>query len=413
MLGKTNITAIQESTNVTDIEDYIWKSMKIDGVNSDFVKAVYGNDMLVAITRDGTIVSTADGENWKKTRIETEDAYELEDIIWTGSQYVMVGNRKEIVTESAIGEGDSENVYRYHGIIVTSEQLVEFSIEEDTDNSYSRYYAVIEKEEKRIIISKEYKNDLVNAGVYAIAKDFNGILKKKIYTCSVSSERICGNLNDYKIIVAKKHSGGAVYVEDNHSDNATQKDYNGIYVTLDWMKYSYICVDTTSKNTVALSMFECKDTLLFYANPMSYDGIHQIYQILDGEKYPFNGGHRLWLLDAVYFNKCEVFVNAHSMIVVRPEDNNIGYKTPEDLIDITYDFEIRFIEKAFAGLYIFGTDGNILASSDEAKNEELTAVKTMSAVRALYDAKAYADEKYAALEARIMKLENRVDLTAD
>ncbi len=403
MLGKTNITAIKESTTVTDIEDLRWKPIKIDGVNSDFVKAVYGNNMLVAITRDGTIVSTTDGENWKKTRIETEGSYELEDIIWTGSQYVMVGNRKEIVTE------EKENTYKYHGIIVISEQLIDFSIEEDGDNTYSRYYAAIKQDEKLIIISKEYKNDIAWAGVYAVVKDSNGILKQRIILCEVRSNAVFKDLNNYKIIVAKKNSGGAVYVEDNHAPGVSIYRVNRMNTTLDWINYSsrQITLSETARNR-AFSVFECKDSLFYYD-----DTNHNLKKILDNNSYVVVSQNKeFFFIDAIYFNRCEIFLNGHNMLVIKSGDS-MEDKTLEDLIEITYDFEMRFVEKAFGGLYIWGTEGNILVSSDEVKDEEVIAVKTMSAVKALYDAKIYTDERYAALEARIIELENLTDLTAN
>lgn len=406
MLGKTNITAIQESTNVTDIEDYIWKSMKIDGVNSDFVKAVYGNDMLVAITRDGTIVSTADGENWKKTRIETEDAYELEDIIWTGSQYVMVGNRKEIVTETGLGNTGSNNTttsYKYHGMIVKSKQLTEFSIEEDEDNFYSRYYAVVEKDGSYIIISKEYKKnadgtqDSDGGGVYAVTKNASGSVKTRIAKCTVYQNSECYHFNRCKVIVAKNNGGGAVFVEEQNDS------HYGVYKTSDWMAYHGSTM-ATGTSYEFLAMFECKG-YLYYCEAQG-NGYYLSKIISTSTVNIICKDIPIFFIDAVYFNKCEIFLTRNSMLVIRTGES-IAEKIADELIEITYDFEIKFVEKAFNKLYIFGAGGNILCSSDEAQNNEGIAVKTMSATKALYDAKTYTDEKYAALEARIIELENR------
>ena len=408
MLGKTNITAINKSTIVTDIEDYSWKSIKIDGVNSDFIKAVYGNNMLVAITRDGTIVSTADGENWKKTRIETEGSYELEDIIWTGSQYVMVGNRKELVTETAIGNTGSNNTtisYKYHGIIVTSQQLTEFSIEEDEENFYSRYYAVVEKDGSYIIISKEYrkmdggKHDPDGGGVYAVTKNESGSIKKKIAKCVVYQDSECYHFNNDKVVVAKNNNGGgAVYVEERNNNTSY-----GVFKTSDWEQY-YGNNMGIGSGYEFMSMFECKGYLYYCESQGDGYYLSKIISISTEDiickKLP------IFFIDAVYFNKCEIFLTRNSMLVIRAGES-IAEKITDGLIEVTYDFEIRFIEKAFNKLYIFGVGGNILSSSDEEQNNEGSAVKTMSATKALFDARAYADEKYAALEARIIELENR------
>ena len=83
----------------------------------------------------------------------------------------------------------------------------------------------------------------------------------------------------------------------------------------------------------------------------------------------------------------------------------LAEKTIEELIDITYDFSITNIIKAFGKLYLFGTNGHILVSSDEIKNENAISVKTMSANKALYEAKEYTDKKYKELEERVARLE--------
>lgn len=407
MLGKTNLTTIKESTTVTDIEDFSWRSIKIDGVNSDFIKAVYANNTLAAITRDGTIVSTADGENWRKTRIETEGSYELEDIIWTGSRYVMVGNRKELVTESGLGNTDSNNTttsYKYHGIIVISQQLTEFSIEEDQENFYSRYYAVVDKDGDYIIISKEYKkmdgdkHDPNGGGVYAVTKSESGRVKQKIAECTVYQNSECYHFNMVKVIVAKNNGGGAVFVVEENNGTSSY----GVYKTSDWAKYHGYKTSSTAYDFLAI--FECKGYLYYCEAQGNGYYLSKIISIstvdIICKDIP------VFFVDAVYFNKCEIFLTRNSMLVIRAGES-IAEKIADGLIEITYDFEIKFIEKAFNKLFIFGAGGNILSSSDETQNNEGIAVKTMSATKALFDARAYTDERYAALEARIIELENR------
>lgn len=395
MLGKTNVTAIEGDTNITEIENYRWNHIKINGINSDFVRAVYGNDILVAITKDGTVTYTKDGENWDKVRLGLEGEYELTDIIWNGSNYVMVGNQIEIVQEPDGSE------YKYHGIVVTTENLVDFIIEQDEDNIYSRYYSIIEENGKRIIISKEF-GETNKAGIYAVIKNSSGTLKITIIECKYitsTGKNNCCYLNKYEVVVAKKASGGAVYVREIDSSSSNQ---TGIYTTANWTGYQWNRVGGENQRTLS-SIFECKDNLFVYSEELG----HLFYKLMsDNRNTQICKGTPFFFIDAIYFNKCEIFLNRHSMIVVR-QGEKIEDKTLDDLLDITYEFNINFIEKAFDGLYIFGTDGHILISSDEVKNEETTAVKSMSAVRALYDAKVYTDEKYAALEARIMELEKR------
>lgn len=399
MLGKTNITAIKEGTTVTDIEDYSWKSMKIDGVSSDFIKAVYGNNMLAAITRDGAVLCTVDGENWKKTQIDTEGDYELEDIIWTGSQYIIAGNRKEIVLEE-------DSTFMYHGMVITSENLVDFIIDEDADNTYSRYYAIVEKDGSHIIISKEYNRSVDEAGVYAVTKNNSGSVKKLIATLRTYVGQRITCSNKYEVVVAKNNGSGAIYV--GGSIDSAGISYC-IYRTSDWMEYYGEHMSGTAYDF--LSMFECKG-YLYYCDINGNLG-YSLYKIVSNVRVDLiYKGKPLFFIDAVYINKCEIFLTKNSLLVIRNGDS-ITDKMESDLIEITYDFEIKFIKKAFNKLYIFGAGGNILVSCDGAQNDEISAVKTMSAIKALYDAKAYTDEKYAALEARIIELENKIDLIVD
>ena len=90
MLGKTNINTLTEGTIVTEIENYRWIQMK-SGIFSDFVKAIYKNDYLAAITADGKVVYTTDGEVWTVSVLEYEDC-RLHDIDFDGSQFILVGS---------------------------------------------------------------------------------------------------------------------------------------------------------------------------------------------------------------------------------------------------------------------------------------------------------------------------------
>ena len=108
----------------------------------------------------------------------------------------------------------------------------------------------------------------------------------------------------------------------------------------------------------------------------------------------------------VYFNGCELFINNHEMLVVR-KGESIADKTVDDLIEIAPEMILNCITKAFGQLYIFGNQGVILRSSVEINNENAIAVQTLSAKKALADAKAYADSRYAELEARIAELEGK------
>lgn len=117
-----------------------------------------------------------------------------------------------------------------------------------------------------------------------------------------------------------------------------------------------------------------------------------------------SSGINYMFVDGVYFNGCELFINNHEMLVVK-KGESIADKTLDDLIEIAPELTMNCVTKAFGQLFIFGNQGAILKSSVETNNEEAITVQTISAKKALADAKKYTDEKYVALEARIVALE--------
>ena len=80
MLGKTNITALQEGAIVTDVADYGWIQQQI-GINGNFVRTIFNNQYLVGITENGIIAYTADGEVWQTVVPDYVDI-RLNDIAW-------------------------------------------------------------------------------------------------------------------------------------------------------------------------------------------------------------------------------------------------------------------------------------------------------------------------------------------
>ena len=89
MLGKTNITALSERAVVTEIEDFRWVQMQ-SGVYGNFVRTIYKNGYLAAITADGAVVYTKDGEVWHTSTPEFADC-KLNDIEWDGSRFLLAG----------------------------------------------------------------------------------------------------------------------------------------------------------------------------------------------------------------------------------------------------------------------------------------------------------------------------------
>lgn len=388
MLGKTNITMVEGGAIVSDVKDYSWDKVRVEGVTGTFVRAIYENDALVAITKDGMVAYTRDGENWSKVRLEIEGTYELTDIIWDGRYYVMVGNCEEIIDQSFV----------YHGFIAVTENLTDFNIiYESAANRYIRYHAVIEQDGKYTVISEEHGNKYNQDGHYV--KALIGMIENwencVRYTINMITEGKA--YNRCKIIVGKNAHSGMIY-EEYKNEFAELKTIE--LVTMDWKIFNSI---TNRNQDKILSTFECKGILYCFTDNSAYNLIKLDRQLERTQWKVMN----VPFTDAVYYDKCEIFLTEFGLVIVRKEEY-LQEKTLEDLIEITYDFSMQYIVKAFNRLYILGTGGNILKSNNEVNNEEALAVKTMSASKALYDARLYTDEKYNALEARIAALETVV-----
>lgn len=170
------------------------------------------------------------------------------------------------------------------------------------------------------------------------------------------------------------------------------------------MNGSYLVNSTGDKNTLpVIKVFECKDNLFYMY--MHSDRNYKFVKVLStNEEILLSSDINYGFVDGVYFDGCELFINSHEMLIVR-KGENIADKTLDDLIEIAPELTMNCITKAFGQLYIFGNQGTILKSSVETNNENAITVQTISAKKALSDAKQYTDEQYAILEARIAALE--------
>ncbi len=129
MLGRTNITALAEGGTVTEVEDFRWVQIP-SGVYGNFVKAVCQDGRLVAITADGSVAHTADGEAWEVAGTGFADCG-LKDIEWDGDRFLLVGSCTE----------DGKKV----GLILSTKDFVEYERVhigncDDTEQDYDEEY---------------------------------------------------------------------------------------------------------------------------------------------------------------------------------------------------------------------------------------------------------------------------------
>lgn len=387
MLGKTNITTLTEGAIVTEVEDFKWIQMQ-SGVHGNFVKAICKNDYLVAITADGTVAYTTDGEVWQTTVLEYEDC-KLNDIEWDGSRFILAGSHTATVGE----------VTATYGLILITADLVNFTLfdikSNDDDGSHynKEYYAVHAQNGKYYILAYRieyssfklvlYESDLVNT----IGKNTN------VWTYYFGSGTISVAKNSTEMLLCFNAS---VFNYDKDCYNRVYKVNGNNIATVKMLSEK----GTTTPMVFAI---ECKDTL-YYMSALTQDNYELAKVSEANETFAMSTEKNFAFKSGVYFNNCELFINNHEMLIVK-KGESIADKTLDDLIEIAPELTMNCITKAFGQLYIFGNQGAILKSSVETNNESTITVQTLSAKKALSDAKQYTDEQVALLEARIAALE--------
>ena len=204
------------------------------------------------------------------------------------------------------------------------------------------------------------------------------------------------------LVVAKNSSEMLVCFNGYKSSNGTG-NYNYVYKINNAGAVLVKLLSLCETSIPMVYAIDCKD-ILYYMSKLSADDYvfakvsdaNEVFSMSTGQNYSFKGG--------AYFNGCQLFINSHEMLIVK-KGESIADKTLDDLIEIAPELTMNCITKAFGQLYIFGNQGAILKSSVETNNENAIIVQTLSAKKALSDAKQYTDEQYALLEARIAALE--------
>lgn len=376
MLGKTNITTLSEGGIVTDVADFSWVSMQ-SGVHTDFVRCIYENGYLAAITADGTIAWTTDGEVWSTAKLEYENCW-LNDIDWDGEQFVIAGSCKETVSDK---KTDSR-------MIVFTKDFESFEKLENFAKDKSEIHYIFPQNGKYIVVEgyNSTYSDIFCVAVINPATGSDDKIKEitQQHTMNISTNRK-GNA------FCAKNTGGML-----------------VCVKLDTRYYRCKVAENNTSNFYNIenaSVFECKGALYYIL--LNQTESYALNKVTDaGEVLTLCTGQNFAFVDGVYFNSCELFINHHDMLAVR-KGESLAEKTVDDLIEVAPEMTLNCITKAFGQLYIFGNQGVILRSSVEANNENAITVQTLSAKKALADAKAYTDSRYAELEARIAELEGK------
>lgn len=385
MLGKTNITTLSEGTVATEIEDFNWIRMQ-SGINGNFVKAIYENGYLAAITADGKVAYTTDGEAWQVSALEYTDC-KLNDIAWDGSRFLLVGSYKDTYELGFILATNDFASYEYF-----SEDFRDIS-SGNVYNYCSGYLAVYPVNGKWAVLAiNRWKGSAANAAVVTtlilLVGGMDSPLKSYNTIFEVTGDIFVGKNSQGMLVTFSYGEKGDIYLIDGN--------------TLKSEKVKTL-FNATRNSMGFLPAFECKDEL-YYMSANSEQGYIFAKILSSGEEMIQSNNINYGFKDGIYFNEYRLFINNHEMLILK-KGESITDKSLEDLIEIVPESTMTCITKAFAQLFIFGNQGLILRSSTEGGSEEAVLLQTISAKKALLDAKAYADQQYRLLEARIAALE--------
>lgn len=393
MLGKTNITSIKDGTVITDVEDFVWDEVGTRSVDGAFKKSIFGNNTLVAVTEGGTVIYSKDGENWDEALFEENAEYKIVDVVWDGKRFVFAANDPVIITTEDFQEYKRyaiAGVKRLYAIFYNADSTYTVIAAKMTVCSFSTVFCKGTLEDMKTVT-------IIDNVTYSAEEEcLMAINNLYIKTAHSSNILIC--YVKAKANFPDRYSHQVGISEDGTSVKKLLVSYgtaaggnlpDGIYY------------EASNKYKV----FSFKNAVYYMDTLEENKELIRLKDLSDEKGDVVSAGKDWGFIGGVYFNKCDVLVNANQMLVVRSGEH-LADKAIEDLIDITYDFAITNIIKAFEKIYLFGTGGHILVSSNEIKNENALAVKTMSASKALYEAKKYADEKCKELEERVARLED-------
>lgn len=381
MLGKTNISPLEDKVIVTEIAEYEWIQQQI-GASGNFVKTLFKNEYLVGITSNGTVAYTTDGEVWNTSSPEY-NGIKLYDIEWDGSRFLLAGSYLEgSVTKPLILS--TTNFASFE--LLDIETLY---IDKSGSGRTLRGILAIYHDGGNYIVLADTWYQSINAVtlLYGDLETTITVVEVDGLASSYSGESLSTAKNSNKMILFRGYASGSPKLSAVSSDAISQiksLSYNG----------------TTTRPA---SVFECKDELYLatYVSETSYE----LLKVQDNnETLVMSTGINWMFTDGVYFNECQLFINNHNMLIVK-KGESIGGKTLDDLVEIAPESSMTFIEKAYGQLFIFGKQGLILKSTNEVSNEEAIAVQSLSAKQALAQSKRYTDEQIAALEERVAALE--------
>ncbi len=329
-----------ESSWGGEIENAEWVKVP-SGTYSDFLKAIYKNGYLVAITADGTILYTQDGEIWNDSKPEYQDCG-LTDIDYDGEKFLITG--------SYTSGG------RTAGLLLATEDFrayeqIHVQNSDDSETEYDSEYCAVYPRNGMFIVIARRKNTDWHPFFWYIGDLKNEWVHKKPV---IPSNSYISGASYISIKSAVAKNSGNMFLCTQFCKTLSSSIYNGVQ----WFRCDMIGAEENVRNIYTSSgrVFECKDTL-FYCSV--YGSGIKFLKLKSDDIKDISTADSFTFIDGCYFNECEVFITEHAVLVVK-KGENISEKTTSDLMEIAPENAMTCIVKAFGRPYIFGNRGLIM-----------------------------------------------------
>ena len=325
-----------------DLENVLWNQVP-SGTYSNFVRAVSKSGYPVAITADGIVVYSADGISWEKSKPDYPDC-RFTDIDWDGERFLIAGSYTDEASRTAGLLLETEDFREYRKIAVPNSR--------DSDTEYDTcYYAVYPVNGRYVVIARRFAAEN-NIHIYV------GDLENewKVHSTFLTPTPYY-DMRIYDIGVAKSSTG--ILMHAHYMSMSPGSSARDSVARIDGDGGWKIFFSKDGPN--AIHVFECRDTLYYCAH--SEKQAYRLAKVPESdEEAVLSVGKDFAFIGGVYFNRCDVFINYHSMMVMKAKEG-FGEKTVDDLIEIAPEYAMGCITKAFGRIYIFGNRGLVLVSS--------------------------------------------------
>lgn len=367
MTGRTNIIPTRTAAITSDefdLKNVQWNAVVLD-TSDNCVCTLYEKDTIVLLFSKGSVSWSYDGEKWNTKKLGN---FVFQYIFYDGKQFLICGSSNDNGLIITTVDFESFTTYDKFTSSVQSQYNLNFCGGFYDGNAY-RFIAL---ETNISSISARYN-------VYTWQGETLDTLKAKKEILSQTG----GQLNLKYSYNGKRCNVIICWINGSSANVASYKNY-----------YSADGIDYVSAEITSIQSRE-----LSYINIKSLDGI--AYVFCNEKLYRSLSGTTWTLISEIESMRDITKINNQFFIIGTPNkglitqgNESISEKTSNDLQILIDDVVVTNVIYALERVVMVCNGGIVCYASQKNADPETEAVKTMSARKALSDAKVYTDSKF-------------------